>query len=46
MIDMDDDRHLLNRKSNKSLVLHDIDSGKDADRRESATNETGSGTSQ
>ena len=46
MMDMDDDRHLLNRKSNKLVVLHDIDSGEDADRRESATNETGSETSQ
>ena len=46
MMDMDDDRHLLNRKSNKSVVLHDIDSGEDADRSESATNETGSETSQ
>ena len=45
MVDMDDDRDLLDRKSNELVVLHDIDSGEDADRSESATNETESETS-
>ena len=46
MVDMDDYRDLLERKSNKLVVLHDIDGGVDADRSESAINETESETSQ
>ena len=46
MVDMDDYRDLLDRKSNKLVVLHNIDSGEDAEKSESATNETESETSQ
>ena len=46
IVDMDDYRDLLDRKSKKLVVLHNIDSGEDADRSESATNETESETSQ
>ena len=43
---MDHYRDLLDRKSNKLVVLLDIDSGEDAERSKSATNETESETSQ
>ena len=46
MVGIDDYKDLLDRKSNKLVVLHDIASGKDADLSESATNETESETSQ
>ena len=46
MVDMDHYRDLLDRKSNKLVVLLDIDSAEDADRGKSATNETESETSQ
>lgn len=46
IVDMDDYRDLLDRKSNKLVVLLDIDSGEDAERSKSATNETESETSQ
>ena len=46
MVDMDNYRDVLDRKPNKLLVLHDTDSGEDADRSESATNETENETSQ
>ena len=40
MVDIDDYRDLLDRKSNKLVVVLDIDNGEDAERSESATNET------
>ena len=46
MVDMDDYRDLLDRKSNKLVVFHDTDSEEDAEQSESATNETVSETSQ
>ena len=46
MVDINDNRDLLDRRSNKLVVLHDIDNGKDAEQSESATNDTENETSQ